>query len=80
MQSRILGGFVSMEQNSSLDCDVIIVNYNAGGVLTECVKSVLAEQVRNVFVVDNDSQDASLANMMDSISDIRVTVIRTVKT
>ena len=44
-----------MEQNSSLDCDVIIVNYNAGGVLTECVKSALAEQVRNVFVVDNDS-------------------------
>ena len=76
MQSRILGGFVSMEQNSSLDCDVIIVNYNAGGVLTECVNSALAEQARHVFVVDNDSHDASLANMMDSISDIRVTLIQ----
>ena len=65
-----------MQQNSSLDCDVIIVNYNAGVILTECVKSVLAEHARHVFVVDNDSHDASLANMLDSISDPRVTLIQ----
>lgn len=65
-----------MQQNSSLDCDVIIVNYNAGVILTECVKSVLAEHARHVFVVDNNSQDGSLANMLDSISDLRVTLIQ----
>ena len=65
-----------MRQTSSHDCDVVIVNYNAGRLLTECVQSVLSEQVRHVFVVDNDSHDASLAHLSASISDVRVTIIR----
>ncbi len=65
-----------MRQTSSHDCDVVIVNYNAGRLLTECVQSVLSEQVRHVFVVDNDSHDDSLAHLSASISDVRVTIIR----
>ena len=57
-------------------CDIVIVNYNAGKLLAECVQSVLAEQVQNVFVVDNDSHDESLSHLAASISDARVTVIR----
>src|SRR3546814_8796469 len=56
-QSKIHGRLVLMRQTSSHDCDVVIVNYNAGRLLTECVQSVLSEQVRHVFVVDNDSND-----------------------
>ena len=51
-----------MRQTSSHDCDVVIVNYNAGRLLTACVQSVLSEQVRHVFIVDNDSHDDSLAH------------------
>ena len=65
-----------MQQSSSHDCDAVIVNYNAGRLLTECVQSVLSEQVRHVFVVDNDSHDDSLAHLSASISDVRVTIIR----
>jgi glycosyltransferase involved in cell wall biosynthesis len=54
----------------------VIVNHNAGRLLTECVQSVLAERARHVFVVDNDSHDDSLAHLSATISDVRVTVIR----
>lgn len=56
-------------------CDVVIVNYNAGKLLTESVQSVLAEGARYVFVVDNDSHDDSLAYLKDSISDDRIRII-----
>ena len=65
-----------MQQSSSHDCDVVIVNYNAGRLLTECVQSVLAEEARHVFVVDNDSHDDSPDHLSASISDVRVTLIR----
>ena len=42
---------------------VVIVNYNAGDLLTQCVDAALA-QARQVVVVDNDSSDES----MDSVS------------
>lgn len=56
--------------------DVVIVNYNSGRLLAQCVQSVLAEQARQVFVVDNDSSDDSLVHLSNSISDARVVVIR----
>ncbi|RJQ68742.1 MAG: glycosyltransferase family 2 protein [Desulfobacteraceae bacterium] len=43
-----------------LDCDVIVVNYNAGEMLGSCVSSALAEGARRVIVVDNGSRDDSL--------------------
>ncbi len=57
-------------------CDIVIVNYNAGNLLADCVQSVLAEGACHVFVVDNDSHDDSLAHLSASISDARVTIIR----
>lgn len=41
------------------DVSVVIVNYNAGSLLTECVRGALAGS-RKVLVVDNDSTDGSL--------------------
>jgi hypothetical protein len=56
-------------------CDIVIVNYNAGNLLADCVQSVLAEGACHVFVVDNDSHDDSLAHLSASISDERISVI-----
>ncbi|MBV4551563.1 glycosyltransferase family 2 protein [Pseudomonas sp. SWRI102] len=42
------------------ECDVIIVNYNAGEYLLECVESAFAAGASRVIVVDNDSRDDSL--------------------
>lgn len=39
---------------------VVVVNYNAGGLLTDCVQAAL-RQVREVVVVDNASADTSVA-------------------
>lgn len=42
------------------ECDVIIVNYNAGELLLACVRSAFAAGASRVIVVDNDSHDDSL--------------------
>ncbi|WP_092348317.1 MULTISPECIES: glycosyltransferase family 2 protein [unclassified Pseudomonas] len=42
------------------ECDVIIVNYNAGKLLLACVGSAFAAGASRVIVVDNDSHDDSL--------------------
>jgi GT2 family glycosyltransferase len=42
-------------------CDVVVVNYNAGDFLIRCVESVLCSDVPvRLIVVDNDSSDHSL--------------------
>ncbi len=49
---------------------VVIVNYNGGAILTECVRSVLASTVPvGIFVSDNGSQDDSIAYLRASITD-----------
>lgn len=57
-------------------CDIVIVNFNAGNLLADCVRSVLADGACHVFVVDNDSRDDSLAHLSASIYDDRVTLIQ----
>ncbi|WP_434647828.1 glycosyltransferase family 2 protein [Pseudomonas sp. D1-2] len=42
------------------ECDVIIVNYNAGNLLRASVRSAFAAGASKVIVVDNDSHDDSL--------------------
>lgn len=54
---------------ASPSCDVVIVNYNAGGFLSGCVASALAEGARSVIVVDNASGDDSLALLEQSCPD-----------
>ncbi|MGU9836972.1 MULTISPECIES: glycosyltransferase family 2 protein [Pseudomonas] len=48
------------------ECDVIIVNYNAGALLQACVKSVLDAGATRVIVVDNHSHDDSLARLLST--------------
>ena len=57
---------------------VVIVNYNGGPMLTECVQSVLASRASaTVYVSDNGSQDDSIARLRASVGDHpRVNVIR----
>jgi GT2 family glycosyltransferase len=45
------------------DCDVVIVNYNAGKLLSSCVASAVAEEAGRVIVVDNASIDQSLVEL-----------------
>lgn len=49
-----------MQAAFSPDCDVVIVNYNAGALLIDCVASAFAENADRVIVVDNASADGSL--------------------
>jgi GT2 family glycosyltransferase len=57
-------------------CDVIIVNYNAGGFLPDAVQSVLrSPSVAHVYVVDNGSTDESLSLLPRDQGD-RLTIIR----
>lgn len=49
------------QQESSSDCDVVIVNYNAGSLLSRSVASVLREGSDRAIVVDNGSHDQSLS-------------------
>ena len=49
---------------------VVIVNYNAGIMLTECVRSVLASSVPvTVYVADNGSADGSLERLRASFGE-----------
>ncbi|MFZ5907485.1 MAG: glycosyltransferase family 2 protein [Nitrospirota bacterium] len=60
-----------------LDCDVIVVNYNAGRMLGSCVSSALAEGARRIIVVDNGSRDDSLTNLEKELPrQERLTIIR----
>ncbi len=43
-----------------MSVSAVIVNYNAGDLLGECVQSLLDNQVRDIRVVDNASDDGSL--------------------
>jgi GT2 family glycosyltransferase len=57
-------------------CDVVIVNFNAGGFLKDAVASVLrCGSVAHVYVVDNLSTDESLSLLPSRQSD-RLTIIR----
>ncbi len=54
---------------------VVVVNYNAGDLLTDCVASLRLEGVRQVIVVDNASVDGSIEALERADPD--VTVVQT---
>ncbi|MBU6225380.1 MAG: glycosyltransferase family 2 protein [Burkholderiales bacterium] len=60
---KTLGGHDSTPVASFAECAVVIVNYNAGVLLADCVASVIAEGVHRIIVVDNASGDGSLEAM-----------------
>lgn len=57
-------------------CDVIIVNYNAGTLLTSCVQSAFQAGANRVIVVDNASADRSLAHLEEHVCSPRLTILR----
>ncbi len=58
---------------------VIIVNFNAGQLLTDCVQAVLTSTFPvNIYVIDNASQDNSLTILQQTITDKRVHVIKNI--
>ncbi len=62
--------------SSSLDCEAVVVNYNAGPLLCGCVASILAAGASRVVVADNASSDESLARLDAAGFGDRVQVIR----
>lgn len=64
----------SSESCEKLPISVVIVNYNAGPILTTCVQAVLC-QAEEVIVVDNGSRDGSLeclAQNCRNLSNLRI--------
>lgn len=54
---------------------VVIVNFNAGALLTECIGSLLADRsagVAEIVVVDNGSTDGSVAELRAAVPDVSV--------
>ena len=69
-------GAVPTAARAMHDCDVIIVNHNAGHFLARCVAS-LPSLVSRVIVVDNASEDESLSSLMhERRPSARLTIIR----
>ncbi len=58
------------------DCDVVIVNYNAGKLLIECVCSVFLAGAEKCIVVDNASRDGSIDDLEQATSNKNLLVIR----
>jgi GT2 family glycosyltransferase len=58
---------------------VVVVNYNAGAYLTECVRSALF-QVNEIIVVDNASTDGSIKKLLQSFpNESRLRVVQNSK-
>ena len=59
-----------------LKVSIIIVNFNGGELLTECVRSALASTIPvEVFVSDNGSSDGSIQYLRQNVRDDRLTII-----
>ncbi|MCU7828664.1 MAG: glycosyltransferase family 2 protein [Candidatus Thiodiazotropha sp. (ex Myrtea sp. 'scaly one' KF741663)] len=57
------------------DVDVVIVNYNAGDILLECVKKIIKNIPNLIIIVDNNSSDSSLGlceQQLSGIQNIRI--------
>lgn len=57
---------------SGHEVSAVVVNYNAGEALSQCVASLEREGVQEVVVVDNGSTDDSLERLTSSSPDVRV--------
>jgi len=64
-----------VERKLSSGCDVVIVNYNAGKLLANCVLSVFAAGAARAIVVDNHSADGSLEDLGNTVKNDGLVVI-----
>jgi GT2 family glycosyltransferase len=73
----MLGKCALKRQELSSNCDVIIVNFNAGDLLSLCVSSVLREGIGKAIIVDNASNDTSLLQLeRNFLSEPKIQVIQ----
>jgi GT2 family glycosyltransferase len=68
-----------LQQTSFNDCDVVIVNYNAGDLLSGCIKSLIPQLTGSIIVVDNASTDESLCFEDIPAMNGRIQIIRNTK-
>ena len=63
-----------MENNSQPLVSIIILNYNAGNFLMECISSVLKTEYSNfeVIVIDNASKDGSIKKCKEQFKNVSV--------
>jgi GT2 family glycosyltransferase len=67
---------MNIDDQKYFPISIVIVNYNAGILLTECVSSAL-DQARQIIVVDNASSDSSLQELMATFpQENRLTLVR----
>ena len=64
-----------MAEGTPGNVPAVIVNYNAGSYLVDCVRSLRAEGLTTIVVVDNDSKDGSVEDL--EAADPAVTIVRT---
>lgn len=67
MNSPVVNGEVDMRSGKP-QISVVIVNYNAGPLLAECVRTALP-QTSEILIVDNASQDSSIEDCAGLFSD-----------
>lgn len=67
---------VLQESPTLMECDVIVVNYNAGELLVECVRSAFNSGASRVIVVDNASQDGSMERLRKAIAHPQLILIQ----
>ena len=74
--AKTIEGAATRRVNAKL-VSVVIVNFNAGGFLSEAVESVLAqaELYTEIIIVDNSSSDASIAELRKRVPPARVRII-----
>ncbi len=65
-----------MDQSNQLNCDCIIVNYNAGRFLKDSVQSAFDNHISQVIVVDNHSTDDSLADLKQHSTNTALTILQ----
>jgi N-acetylglucosaminyl-diphospho-decaprenol L-rhamnosyltransferase len=61
-----------MSGRAAASTSAVVVNYNAGQWLTECVASLRRESVGEIVVVDNCSSDDSISRLESRYRDVRV--------
>jgi N-acetylglucosaminyl-diphospho-decaprenol L-rhamnosyltransferase len=65
---------VSVSENIGARFAVVIVNYNGGAMLLDCVQSALSEGVPapQIIVVDNGSADGAIENLLSAVNGLTV--------
>ena len=67
------------KKESRLDCDVVVVNFNAGELLTHCVSSAVSAGAGQCIIVDNASSDKSIDLLEKHVDNNSFSIVRNAK-